>query len=255
MASQTSPMVAQSGEVGTDPAERSKPKASGRIHSVIGTVIHHETAQGGQGKLVRRSTQHPAQASIGTIATPTRPARQGGDLTPQQQDQTLRRSCHDGPGPFRQALTRQCGAVQERKNARGQHRIASVCQKNMLNAASLSISPQCSRAVRNGMCLTSNTTIRTETPIRAQTARKLSGGYPVAPNFITGQFMPQTKVSITRRATCWRDRRYVVRFSSWARGGPKWCAPFPQQRCQRGARCCRMQEQGPVARWCRHSTE
>ena len=58
MASQTSPMVAQSGEVGTDPAERSKPKASGRIHSVIGTVIHHETAQGGQGKLVRRSTQY-----------------------------------------------------------------------------------------------------------------------------------------------------------------------------------------------------
>jgi hypothetical protein len=213
---------------------------------VIGTVIHNEIAKRVQGNQVRRSTQHRAQASIGIIVTPTRPARQGGDLAPQQQDHALRRSCHDCPSPLRSALARQCGAIQERKNGRGQHRIASICQKNMLNTASLSISPQCSRAVRNGMCLTNNTTIRTETPVHIQTARKLSGWYPVAPNLITGQFMPQTKMSITRSATCWRDRRCVVRFSSWARSRPKWCTPFPWQRCQRGARCCRMQEPGPV---------
>ena len=43
-------------------------------------------------------------------------------------------------------------------------------------------------------------------PSHMHSVRKVSGGKPVTPNFMTGQFRPQTTVSRTSRTSCWRER-------------------------------------------------
>jgi hypothetical protein len=72
------------------------------------------------------------------------------------------------------------------------------CQKNMLNTASTNNSHQCLRSMRNGTFMAHKASPSTGVPSHMHSIRKVSGGKPVTPIFMTGQLMPHTKVSKTR---------------------------------------------------------
>ena len=76
-----------------------------------------------------------------------------------------------------------------------------MCQTIMLvRESSRELGASRARRIANGTCSASSTAQSTGRPSHIDIARKVSGGKPVTPSFITGQFRPQASVRSVSRA-------------------------------------------------------
>ena len=78
----------------------------------------------------------------------------------------------------------------------GKAKMTNTCQTNRLKNASFNSSHQCARGMRSGTFINTSARPSTGKPINIDRLRNVSGGKPVTPNFMMGQLMPHTSVSV-----------------------------------------------------------